>query len=209
MKREKRTYRSRIRAVATAHTRQAIIEAAVRLHAQGITELSAVAAEAGVSLPTVYNHFPRREELFKACIAHGRTIVPIPRLDQLASIRDPAARIVATVEEAYKFNEVIMGYAWLSYRLQDTSPALAQVVAEGEALIDRAVDVMLGDLRAGLADPNTVAGFARTLLNPLTYRVLRLIGGLDPRQAARQSAYAFACLLGIKLPDPAAAPQLA
>lgn len=206
MKREKRIYRSRIRASAAAQTRRAIIEAALRLHGQGITELGAVATEAGVSLPTVYNHFPRREELFKACIAHGWTMVPLPRLDQLAGIRDPAARIVATVEQAYKVNEAVMGYAWLSYRLQDASPALAQVVAEVEALIDRAVDVMLGDLRTGLADPNAVAGFARALLNPLTYRALRLSGGLGPQQAARQSAYAIACLFGIKLPEPVAAP---
>jgi AcrR family transcriptional regulator len=45
----KRTYNSQRRAANAERTRQAIVEAAVKLHGEGVTTLTAVADAAGVS----------------------------------------------------------------------------------------------------------------------------------------------------------------
>ncbi len=54
-------------------TRRKIVEAAFRLHARygGLaTSYPMIAREADVSVPTVYNHFPTRDDLFAACTRH-------------------------------------------------------------------------------------------------------------------------------------------
>ncbi len=54
-------------------TRRKIVEAAFRLHARhgGLaTSYAMIAREADVSVPTVYNHFPTRDDLFAACTRH-------------------------------------------------------------------------------------------------------------------------------------------
>src|SRR3954462_4498458 len=60
-----RSYDNSHRAAQAAQTRAAILDALVRVMARGVAELSmpAVAQEAGVSLRTVYRHFPTKREL--------------------------------------------------------------------------------------------------------------------------------------------------
>ena len=62
---ERRTYRSPLRDEQTAATHDRILEAVVRAMANGVAELSvpAVAHEAGVSVATVYRHFPNKQAL--------------------------------------------------------------------------------------------------------------------------------------------------
>lgn len=60
-----RSYVSALRTEQYKATRVRIIEAVARVLARGVTELSvpAVADEAGVSVATVYRHFPTKQEL--------------------------------------------------------------------------------------------------------------------------------------------------
>jgi TetR/AcrR family transcriptional regulator of autoinduction and epiphytic fitness len=54
-------------------TRRKIVEAAFRLHGRhgGLaTTYPMIARAADVSVPTVYNHFPTRDDLFAACTRH-------------------------------------------------------------------------------------------------------------------------------------------
>lgn len=61
----KREYHSPLRESQAAATHDRILEGLVRTMAKGVSELSvpAVAREAGVSVATVYRHFPRKESL--------------------------------------------------------------------------------------------------------------------------------------------------
>lgn len=197
----KRLYRSKVRAESKANTIRAILDAALRLHAQGITELQAVAREAGVSLATLRKYFPTREHLFRGCSAHFLTAVEIPSIEALAQIRDPAERLRQVVTQVYALHEAALGPSWLAFRLQGESPAMAQNVTMAEGLVAAAAELLLLDWQPGPGEErDAVAGFARSLLHPLTYRALRLAGGLAPETAARQTALALARLLGIPWP---------
>src|SRR5215218_6480736 len=67
-----RSYDNSHRAAQAGQTRAAILDALVRVMARGVAELSvpAVAQEAGVSLRTVYRHFPTKRELLNALAWH-------------------------------------------------------------------------------------------------------------------------------------------
>ena len=57
----------------TDRKREAIIQAAIaefRAHGFDITSMDKIAATAGVSKRTVYNHFPSKDELFEAILDH-------------------------------------------------------------------------------------------------------------------------------------------
>lgn len=86
-----RPYDNSHRASQAAQTHAAILDALVRVMARGVAELSmpAVAQEAGVSLRTVYRHFPTKRELLTALAFHLDARIeysaePYPRdLDEL------------------------------------------------------------------------------------------------------------------------------
>ena len=88
-----RLYNNSHRAAQAAQTRELILDALVRVMARGVAELSmpAVAREAGVSLRTVYRHFPTKRDLLDALNVHldarmGYSLFPVPTdLDQLAA----------------------------------------------------------------------------------------------------------------------------
>lgn len=80
-----RRYRSRKRDEGVQLTRRRIIEATMQLHAeQGIvaTNWEDIARRAGVSLATVYRHFPSLDELVPACGALAEDFIrpPLPEL---------------------------------------------------------------------------------------------------------------------------------
>ena len=70
--REPRPYTSELRAQQAEDTRGRILDATVRVMAQGIASVSvpAVAREAGVSIPTVYRHFGTKADLLGAVYPH-------------------------------------------------------------------------------------------------------------------------------------------
>src|SRR5690606_3825505 len=195
----KRTYESRGRAQSAERTRQAIVEAAVKLHGQGITTLSAVAEEAGVSLPTVNKYFPTREDLFVACTSHVAANLDYPALEALAAIADRGERLLEVVKAAYRLNETTMGTTWTGYTLEDNSPVLARAIKEYEAFISQVVDALLHDWPEGISDRETMTRFVRAMLNPLTYRALRLKNGLSLEDAVKHVSHALAGVLDIEL----------
>jgi AcrR family transcriptional regulator len=88
-----RLYDNSHRAAQAAQTREMILDALVRVMARGVADLSmpAVARESGVSLRTVYRHFPTKRDLLAALNVHldarmGYSLEPPPRdLDELAA----------------------------------------------------------------------------------------------------------------------------
>lgn len=185
----KRKYHSRRRAESAERTRQAIVEAAVKLHSQGITTLSAVAEEAGVSLPTVNKYFPTREDLFTACTGHVAATLDYPALDALAAVPGRAQRIKQVVTEVFRLHEQTLGVVWTGYKLEDESPVLAKAIAEQEDFVSTMVDTLQ------LEEAGSLRAFARALLNPLTYRALRMRNGLSFDAAVQYTAHALICIL--------------
>ena len=185
----KRTYKSRRRKESAKRTRQTIIEAAVKLHGEGVTTMTAVAEEAGVSLPTVNKYFPTREDLFAACTGHVATTLEYPEQDALVAIADRNSRIQQVVTEVFRLHEQIFGVSWTGYKLEDESPVLAKATADQEDFVNRMVDNLQ------IKDPDSLRSFAQGLLNPLTYRALRLRNGLDFDAAVQYTTQALICLL--------------
>lgn len=196
----KRKYESPRRAAGKEDTTKAILDAAVRLHAQGNTDIDVLAREAGVAVATVRKHFPTREHIYEGCTRHFMASHPAPDPGSLAAIPDPFERIRAIVAAVYAMHEAAFGVAWLAHTLQDESPTMAQNVAMLDDFVRAAVEAMLAGMPSTVAT-EAVASYARGLLSPLTYRALRLNGELD-LSAATQSTYkVLTLLLGVQQSD--------
>ncbi len=184
-----RQYTSRRRAESAEHTRLSIVEAAVRMHGQGITTLSAVAEEAGVALPTLNKYFPTREDLFSACTGHFASTLDYPSQEALAAIPDRTQRIQQVVAEVFRLHEESLGVLWTGYKLEDESPVLAKTIAAHEDFVSQMIDT----LQIEAAD--SLRPFVTALLNPLTYRALRLRNGLDFEAAVEYTSQVLIGLL--------------
>jgi AcrR family transcriptional regulator len=99
-----RRYRKRLRAEQEQQTRQAITEAAVKLHGTvgpARTTVSAIADEAGVQRATVYRHFPDEPSLFRACSGHYMAMHPPPDPSRWVELADPAERLRGALTDVY------------------------------------------------------------------------------------------------------------
>ena len=101
--RGRRSYRSDLRAEQAEATRTRILDATLRVMARGLASVSipAVAAEAGVSVPTVYRHFGTKHDLLTALYPHGMRHAPdeLPALPRsLDDLRDGVRALFGRVE---------------------------------------------------------------------------------------------------------------
>lgn len=80
-----REYRSTLRREQAEATRTRILDATLRVMAGGQAQVSipAVAVEAGVSVPTVYRHFPSKAELLAALHPHLAGRAGLERLEDM------------------------------------------------------------------------------------------------------------------------------
>ena len=86
-----RTYSSKLREQQAEDTRARILDAAIRVMADGLAYVSipAVARQAGVSVPTVYRHFATKRDLLGAVYPHSvrsaglDKLVPPRSMDEL------------------------------------------------------------------------------------------------------------------------------
>jgi AcrR family transcriptional regulator len=104
-----RAYRSPLRAEQAEETRSRILDAAMRVMADGVATLSipAVAREAAVSVPTVYRHFRTKGDLFTALYPHaerraGLGALPVPR-----SLDEVGAAVRAICERIESFDDLV------------------------------------------------------------------------------------------------------
>ena len=103
---ETRRYRKRLRAEQEQRTRDAITEAAVKLHGTlgpARTTVSGIAEEAGVQRATVYRHFPDERSLFQACSSHYMSMHPPPDPSRWADIADPGERLREALADTYRW----------------------------------------------------------------------------------------------------------
>ena len=135
------------RAESVRETRQAILDAAAECFAaKGIrqTSMQEVARTANVSAGTVTNHFPRREELVEATLAHIGASLPFPPWEDLASLADPRARLLGLVKPLYKYYQAGDRWVHILFTERDSVPAVGRQGDVALARIDELISLALG-----------------------------------------------------------------
>lgn len=181
--------------------RSRIAAAAAELHAQqgGLaTSYADIARHAGVSLPTVYKHFPSQVELFGACTAHvaGRAPeLPIDEILDATDLRTAAERLVAAMDAQHAHFE-----PWQAWREDRLVPFLADLQAglrrQQTALI---ADILSRHLGPGEHREAAAAWESAVSFDPW-HRMVR--GHELPRPAVRRLLVQM--LLAVAGPRPAA-----
>jgi AcrR family transcriptional regulator len=172
-----RQYDSSRRKKAAEQTRRDIVRAALKLHRDGVTEFEPLAHEAGCSPATVRKHYPTKEALFKDCTRAFGESVEMPDVEAIAGLEGPRERTDVAIRELLRIHEAMFGYAWHSAYLRRDSPTLDSVMDDYEKLADAISDV--------IAPPgSSKAPIIRGLLDHLSYRALRLSGGLSAEDTA-------------------------
>lgn len=91
-----RPYRQTRRGESADETRRRIVQATFDLHnEQGIaaTSMKEIAARAGVSIGSVYHHFPTYDDAINACGAHAFAMAPLPGPELFAGVAARAERV--------------------------------------------------------------------------------------------------------------------
>ena len=174
-----RRYDSSRRQRAAEQTRKSIIEAALRLHWEGISGYEPLAREAGCSVPSVRKHYPSKEDLYRDCTQTFAESLTMPDLDALGRITDPARRLEEAITELCRIHDAMFGYAWFGAHAREGSPTLSAVMNAYDGLADSIAEVVV---QKNQPRYSVVRGF----LDYLTYRALRLSGGLAPEAARRE-----------------------
>lgn len=146
-----RAYNSQTRQQLQSELKQRMVEAAVRLHADkgGLgTSYADIAQAAGVSLPTVYKHFPQLETLFQSCTAHVAQSAPALSVESILAAPDLASAALQLVDAMDQLNAYYE--PWLVWRDHGRNAFLAELAAERRGQLTRLCAAILG--RHGLAD---------------------------------------------------------
>jgi AcrR family transcriptional regulator len=114
-------------------TKRRILEASLMLHSQrGVTGTSwqEIADAAGVSVGTVYYHFPTVDDLVPACSGLGRRLRPAPTAEIFKGLRGKKARINALVQALFSHYEAVSGPYGFTLTERRTVPVLARLADE-------------------------------------------------------------------------------
>ena len=143
---EPRRYRKRLRAEQELQTRQAITEAAVKLHGTvgpARTTVSAIADEAGVQRATVYRHFPDERSLFQACSGHYMSLHPPPDPSRWMEVADPAVRLREALTDVYRWWDETEDMMSLVIRDTPLVEALSEQTHARLALFDQIAEILM------------------------------------------------------------------
>jgi AcrR family transcriptional regulator len=108
-----RRYRLERRAESAEETRRRIVEATQKLHAeQGIyaTSMPQIAERAGVSVGTVYHHFPSYDDACAACSRYTAEMLPLPSVRVLAGLTGMDERVRRLAQEVFGFYQRLPHY---------------------------------------------------------------------------------------------------
>ena len=199
-----RSYDSESRRRQQAERKARIAAATAALHARkgaNNTSYAEIAAEAGVSLPTVYAHFPTQRELLEGCTGHVAANAPPLPVDKILTAPDLSA---AACLLADALTDLHLHYEpWLAWREDRVISFLAEMSAarreELAGLIARVLKQHLGpgDHR------EQVAGWESVLSFDFWYRLMR--GHRLSRPAVRRVI--VQSLIAIARPQDASQPR--
>jgi len=195
-----RAYNIETRRRQQAELKAGIAAATVELHAaKGATATSYadIAKHAGVSLPTVYKHFPTMDELLQGCTSHViAKAPPFPAEEIMAAPDLPAAAelLVAAMEQQHLHFE-----PWFVWREDRVLPYLAEINEGFRKMQSAFVAKLLAQHLGKGVRREMVAGWESILSFDLWHRLVRNHG--LPRPAARRVL--VQCLLAVIEPTPA------
>ena len=176
-----RGYEQRKRGEAADETRRRIVQATFELHGeQGVeaTTMKQIAQRAGVSVGSVYHHFPTYDEAILACGAHAFSMAPTADADLFAGVGDRAERVRRLAQALFGFYARVRGLGFVIAE-QDRVPVLKAFAEQERRARARLAWDAVGD-EGG-------AKILAALLDYRTYDALR-DQGLTPDQAAAKAA---------------------
>jgi len=136
----RRSYSMETRAAREAETRERIVRAAVKLHAdRGAlhTPFAAIAKRAQVSPQTVYNHFPDLRTLLGACTSHVAARAPAVDETSFRGGRTAEERLRRLARAVYARLEFYAPWLRLGYAEAAFSPELDAIFAAGDEEVRR------------------------------------------------------------------------
>lgn len=192
--------------IETRHRQQAelkdgIAAAAAELHAAKgavATSYADIAKHAGVSLPTVYKHFPSMNELLQGCTSHVIAKAPPLQAEDILAASDlpyAAELLVAEMEQQHLHFE-----PWFAWREDKVLPFLAELNSGFREMQTAFVNKLLKQHLGKKVSREMIAGWESALSFDLWHRLVRSHG--LPLPAARRVLVQF--LLAIIEPAPAA-----
>jgi AcrR family transcriptional regulator len=196
MKRGK--YKLKKRAERQEGTRLQIVRATLQLHetvGSTAATISAIAEKAGVSRPTVYNHFPDGlESLGRACSELELSENPLPDPERWAKIADPQERLRSALAELYAYfrrREGLWANIVRDAELVDMGEELKPIIAHWERMQET--------LAAGWESPNgtsepLLVGAIGLALDFKTWRTMVRQQGLSDAQAVEVMAKMVHCV---------------
>jgi len=120
-----RAYNSETRRQQQAQLKDRIAAAAAGLHAEkGVlgTSYADIAQRAGVSVPTVYNHFPTQEDLIAACTGHVAAQGPQLPLGEILAAPDLASAAALLAESMERIH--VHFEPWMAWGEKRVVPSL-------------------------------------------------------------------------------------
>lgn len=190
-KHERRAYRLGRRAEAAEETRRRIVEATFELHGErGIadTSMTDIAERAGVSVGTVYHHFPSYPDAIAACGAHTAEHVPAPTetiFEGAAGRGERIARLTGALFDYYERIPALASVRRDRHLSEVLEHAVEEEAANRLALAARALGARQRDRRSQVV---------AALVDLDVYRALRRQGFNTARAAGHIAALVNAWL---------------
>lgn len=180
-----RAYNNETRQQQQAELKAQIAAAAAELHAQKgalATSYAEIAQRAGVSVPTVYKHYPDLNLLVQGCSGHVASQAPPIPVEAILACPDLGAATAQLVEAFDRLHAYFE--PWLVWREHGRIPALAERAEEARARVTALCAAVLA--RHGLGgDGRELAPVWESLLHfELWHRLVRL--HQLPRAVARR-----------------------
>jgi AcrR family transcriptional regulator len=176
-----RRYRLNRRAETAEETRRRIVEAIQKLHAEnGIyaTTMTHIAERAGVSVGTVYHHFPTYQNAVSACAARSAEMRPLPTVQILDGLTTIDERVRRVAREVFGFYQRLPEFERVRSERWGMPPI--EKVAQHEE--ENRVALMREALRPFKADARLIKSGA-ALLDVAVYGALTR-AGMSPAKAA-------------------------
>ena len=167
-----RPYRQSKRGGSADETREKIVRATFDLHGeQGIaaTSMKQIAARAGVSVGSVYHHFPTYEDAIQACGAHAFALNPPPDEAIFQGAADRAERVRRLARACFRFFAGITAFASVradADKLPVLRPFVAQEAEGRLALARRAAGEAAAPTLAALFDVGAYEGWRHAGFTP-------------------------------------------
>lgn len=178
-----------------------IVTATVELHARKgalATTHAEIADAAGVSVATVYKHFPSREALLPHCT--GMVMEKAPHLDvqallAMSSRKEQTRRLVHALHEQYRYL-----HPWMRWTPRDAPalPVLEQIVDDNRRQTERIVREVLNSI-AGTSISEETFALAMVILDyPAWQRLNQMLN--DPERVSCAAEQALQLVI-TKLPQ--------